>query len=104
MFATLLGPLPRPPVPAYAPPEEVLDACLALQVDHGLEPLTDGGWPLLASGTVASWVATAERAGGGLVKAVLAGPLSAGQTAEATRGIGSAVGTGVSRSGSATLQ
>jgi hypothetical protein len=77
MFATLLGPLPRPPVPADASPEQVLDACLALQVEHGLEPLTDGGWPLSASEAVASWVATAQRAGGGLVKAVLAGPLSA---------------------------
>ena len=85
MFATLLGPLPRPPVPAGASPEAILDACLALQVEHGLEPLTDGGWPLAASEAVASWVATAERAGGGLVKAVLAGPLSAGRGVDDVR-------------------
>lgn len=79
MFATLLGPLPRPSLPADASPEAVLDACLALQVDNGLEPLTDGGWSLAPSDPVASWVTTAERAGG-LVKAVLDGPVSSGRS------------------------
>lgn len=79
MFATLLGPLPRPSLPADASPEAVLDACLALQLEHGIEPLTDGGWPLHASDPVASWVAAAERAGG-LLKAVLDGPVSTGRS------------------------
>ncbi len=79
MFATLLGPLPRPLLPADTSPEAILDACLALQIEHGLEPLTDAGWPLIDSEPVASWVATTERAGGGLVKAVLDGPVSAGR-------------------------
>jgi hypothetical protein len=59
--------------------------CLALQAEHGLEPLTDGGWPMSASEAAASWVATAERAGGGFVKAVLDGPVSAGRSAGEVR-------------------
>jgi len=43
MFATLLGGLPRPPLADDAPPEALLDACLELQAEHGLEPATDGG-------------------------------------------------------------
>ena len=44
MFATLLGSLPRPSLPDDAAPEALLDAVLELQVEHGLEPLIDGGW------------------------------------------------------------
>jgi hypothetical protein len=84
MFATLLGSLPRPPLPADAAPEAILDACLALQVDHGLEPLTDGGWPLDAPDVAASWAATAERAGG-IVKAVIDGPLAGRRSVEDIR-------------------
>jgi hypothetical protein len=46
VFATLLGSLPRPPLADDARPEALLDACLALQVEHGLEPMIDGGWPI----------------------------------------------------------
>ena len=46
MFVTLLGPLPRPPLPDDAASEQVLDAVLALQVEHGLDPLTTAGWDL----------------------------------------------------------
>ena len=46
MFATLLGSLPRPPLADDAAPEALLDAVLELQVEHGLEPLTDAGWGL----------------------------------------------------------
>ena len=74
MFATLLGPLPRPPLDDDAEPEALLDACLILQAEHGLEPLTDGGWGL--GGDVATtWRATTARAAG-LVKAVITGPVS----------------------------
>jgi hypothetical protein len=76
MFATLLGPLPRPALPDDAAPEAVLDAVLAAQVDAGLDPLTDGGWPLDAD-PVEAWRATAARTDL-LVKAVLTGPLSNG--------------------------
>lgn len=84
MFATLLGPLPRPPLPDDAPSEAILDACLALQAEHGLEPLTDGGWALHANDRTGSWIAAAERAGG-LVKAVIDGPLTGGRPVEDIR-------------------
>jgi hypothetical protein len=76
MFATLLGPLPRPPLDEHAAPEALLDACLELQADHGLEPATDGGWGI-AEDAVASWKETARRADR-LVKAVIGGPYSSG--------------------------
>jgi hypothetical protein len=84
MFATLLGPLPRPPVPDDAAPEALLDAVLAAQVEAGLEPLTDGGWPAVRDDVVAAWRATAGRAGG-LVKAVLPGPCTDGVPVERLR-------------------
>jgi len=71
MFATLLGPLPRPPLPDDAAPESVLDAILALQIEHGLEPLRAGGWD-----SAASWRDAAARQPGGLLKAVVLGPLT----------------------------
>jgi hypothetical protein len=84
VFATLLGPLPRPPLPDDARPDAVLDTCLALQSEHGLEPLTDGGWPVVADDPVAAWRATAARTGG-LVKAVVVGPASGGGPVAAVR-------------------
>jgi hypothetical protein len=85
MFATLLGALPRPPVASDAARDAVLDACLALQAEHGLEPMTDGGWPLHATDPVGSWRATSERAGG-LVKAVVIGPWTSGRAVADARG------------------
>jgi hypothetical protein len=84
VFATLLGPLPRPPVADDASPEALLDACLELQAEHGLEPATDGGYPPDPGDVVGSWRATAARADR-LVKAVLVGPISAGRDAAAFR-------------------
>jgi hypothetical protein len=78
MFATLLGPLPRPPLPEDSPAEALLDASLGLQTEHGLEPQTDGGWPGSVGDPVASWRLTATRAGA-LVKAVVLGPWSSGR-------------------------
>lgn len=80
MFATLLGPLPRPDLPADAAPAAILDAVLDAQHEAGLEPLSDAGWPLAAEDPVAAWRATTARAGGGLVKAVVVGPASAGKS------------------------
>jgi hypothetical protein len=77
MFATLLGGLPRPPLPDDAPPEAILDACLELQAEHGLEPATDGGWPITED-VVAAWRATSARADR-IVKAVMVGPLTSGR-------------------------
>jgi methionine synthase II (cobalamin-independent) len=75
VFATLLGPLPRPPLPDHGRPEGVIDAVLALQVEHGLEPVTDGGFAPVPGDVVASWRATAARTDH-LVKAVVTGPWS----------------------------
>ncbi len=50
---------------------------LAAQVEAGLEPLTDGGWPIDPADPVASWVAAASRTQT-LVKAVLPGPFGTG--------------------------
>lgn len=44
MFATLLGALPRPPLPEDASAEALVSAALEAQVAAGLEPVTDGGW------------------------------------------------------------
>ena len=80
MFATLLGSLPRPSLADDADPEAVLDAVLELQVEQGLEPLTDGGWPLDSSDPVAAWRSTAGRTDR-LVKAVIDGPFTSGRPA-----------------------
>lgn len=77
MFATLLGPLPRPPLPDGAAPEALLDAVLALQVEHGLEPLTAAGFGPAPQDPVATWLAASARHPDRLVKAVVDGPLSA---------------------------
>jgi hypothetical protein len=84
MFATLLGPLPRPPLPEESPAEALVDACLELQAEHGLEPATDGGWALVLGDVVGSWRATTERADR-LVKAMVAGPVSSGRDAGLVR-------------------
>jgi Cobalamin-independent synthase, N-terminal domain len=84
MFATLLGALPRPPIAFQAAPEAVLDACLALQTEHGLEPVTDGGWPV-SDDVVGSWRVTAERADR-LVKAIIVGPWTSRRPVADVRG------------------
>jgi hypothetical protein len=84
MFATLLGSLPRPELDDAAEPEAVLDAVLELQVEHGLEPLTDGGWPLDRTDPVAAWRSTAARTDR-LVKAVIEGPFTSGRPAAEIR-------------------
>lgn len=84
MFATLLGALPRPPLADDAPPEALLDACLELQAEHGLEPATDGGWPVDPADMVGSWHVAADHADR-LVKATVAGPISSGRAVEDVR-------------------
>lgn len=84
MFATLLGSLPRPPLPGDAAADAMLDAVLALQVEHGLEPVFDAGWPIAPDDPVASWRTTAGRADR-LTKAVVRGPFSYGDGTDAVR-------------------
>src|SRR5688572_29146703 len=86
MFATLLGPLPRPPLADDIAAEALLDAALELQVQHGLEPLIDAGWGLGLVDPVAAWQATAARTEG-LVKAVLDGPFTAGRPVAEVRSV-----------------
>jgi hypothetical protein len=76
MFVTLLGELPRPPVPADAPPGAVLDAVVALQAEHGLEPICAAGW--------GEWADLARRTDR-LTKAVVVGPSAAGRPVEQVR-------------------
>lgn len=77
MFATLLGSLPRPPLPADAAPEALVRAAVDAQAMAGLEPLTDGGWwgdrP-----AVEAWRATSALTEHP-VKQVVPGPLSSGE-------------------------
>jgi hypothetical protein len=42
VFATLLGGLPRPPLPEDVRPEDLVVAAVAAQAARGIEPLTDG--------------------------------------------------------------
>ena len=78
MFATLLGDLPRPPLPADAAPNEIVYFALEAQATAGLEPLTDGGlWgDEHQTDPVERWRATAALTNRA-VKAVVPGPYSA---------------------------
>ena len=76
MFATLLGALPRPPLPDDASPEALLEAVVRAQEEAGLEPVTDGGL-LRDHDPVAAWLAT-SRLTDRAVKQVLTGPYSLG--------------------------
>jgi hypothetical protein len=81
MFATLLGPLPRPPLGEDAATDDLLEAAVRAQEAAGLEPITDGGFGVGVS-AVERWQRTAgltDRA----VKVVLEGPYTAGRGAEA---------------------
>lgn len=85
MFATLLGSLPRPPEAVDAAADAVLDAVLALQIEHGLEPLTDGGWAI-DDDPVVSWRTTSARTDR-LVKAVIEGPVTSGRPTDEVRAV-----------------
>lgn len=81
MFATLLGPLPRPPIvdtsPRDDPVESLVEAAVRAQEVTGLEPVTDGGYRDGAD-PVGAWLATAaltDRA----VKQPVDGPYSFGR-------------------------
>ena len=84
MFATILGGLPKPPLPAGAALDEVIAIAIAAQVEAGLEPVTDGrlAWASLDDALGARGPAPLEawRRAAGLtdraVKASLPGPYS----------------------------
>jgi methionine synthase II (cobalamin-independent) len=77
MFATLLGPLPRPPLGPEASGRELIEAAVRAQEAAGIEPLTDGGFGGRES-PVDRWQVTATlttRA----VKQSLLGPYTVGR-------------------------
>jgi len=76
MFGTVVGGLPRPPLPADAAPEALLDAVLSAQEEAGLEPVSDGGLGVGAT-PVERWQSTAARTDR-MVKAAILGPYSRG--------------------------
>ena len=76
MFATLLGDLPRPPLPPDTTPHDLVYFALEAQATAGLEPLTDGGLWGGELDPVERWRATAALANRA-VKAVVPGPFSA---------------------------
>lgn len=76
MFGTLLGDLPRPPLPAESAPEALLVAVLSAQLDAGLEPLSDAGFGI-GGDPAARWQATAARTDR-MVKQAVLGPYSRG--------------------------
>ncbi len=75
MFATLLGPLPRPPLGAEATGLELIAAAIRAQEAAGLEPITDGGFGDGAT-PLERWRQAASLTDR-VVKAVLLGPYSA---------------------------
>lgn len=81
MFATLLGPLPRPPLPDDATPDELLIAVVRAQEAAGLEPITDGGFGV-GETPLDRWRATAALTDRP-VKATALGPYSAARTIRA---------------------
>ncbi len=85
MFATLLGGLPRPPLPDGASSEALAEAAVRAQETAGLEPITDGGhlgeWHPLDA-----WRATAALTDRTVKQSVL-GPYSAGLAAGAAAGV-----------------
>jgi hypothetical protein len=84
VFATLLGPLPRPSLAEDASPEAILDAVIELQAEHGLEPVIDGGWALERNDPIAAWRSSAARTDR-MVKAVIDGPFTSGRSAADVR-------------------
>lgn len=87
MFATLLGSLPRPPLPADAEPKELLVAVIRAQEAAGLEPISDAGFGSGVS-MVERWLTTAALTDRP-VKQALLGPYSTGRAAVAGVGAGS---------------
>ena len=85
MFATLLGGLPRPPVPGDASTHAPLEAVIRAQEAAGLDPVTDGGL-LGAADPVEAWSAAA-RLTDRSVKQALLGPYSQGLEGRAVDGL-----------------
>lgn len=92
MFATLLGDLPRPPLPEGAPRDELVEVAVRAQETAGLDPVTDAGQrgdpsgldgedgrPGDAAHLAATWEAT-QRLTVRAVKQALVGPYTLGRS------------------------
>jgi methionine synthase II (cobalamin-independent) len=79
MFATLLGALPRPPLPDDAPLDALVEAVVRAQEAAGLDPVTDGGLRRGAD-LVAGWKAT-QALTAHAVKGVITGPFTVARSA-----------------------
>ena len=77
MFTTLLGALPRPPLPVDAPRDALVEAAIRAQESAGLDPVTDGGPPADDRDLARAWSAT-QRLTDHAVKQAVAGPYTAG--------------------------
>jgi methionine synthase II (cobalamin-independent) len=88
VFATLLGPLPRPPLDADAPALALIEAAVRAQEAAGLDPLTDGGLSP-AGQPAATWEATA-RLTDRTVKGTITGPYTSGYDDGGPAGVRSA--------------
>jgi hypothetical protein len=81
MFATILGSLPRPPLPGDAAPTDLLEAIVRAQEVAGLEPISDAGFGV-GDTPLERWRATAALTDRP-VKAVMLGPSTGGLAVDA---------------------
>jgi methionine synthase II (cobalamin-independent) len=102
MFATLLGAIPRPPLPDDAPLDALVEAVVRAQEEAGLDPITDGG--LRGEGAVAAaWEAT-QRMTDRAAKQAFTGPYTAGRSVAGSTGERSAVTMALAASLNAALR
>jgi methionine synthase II (cobalamin-independent) len=94
VFATLLGPLPRPPLQPDADSGELVRVVVAAQVEAGLEPVTDGREPAPGR-SVADWRATAAVASPTAAKQGLVGPWTAARASGDAAALAEALGADV---------
>ena len=78
MFATLLGALPRPPLPVDAPRDALVEAAVRAQEAAGLDPVTDGGPPADDDRRPGPRLAATQRLTERAVKQAVAGPVHGG--------------------------
>jgi methionine synthase II (cobalamin-independent) len=75
MFTTLLGALPRPPLPVDAPRDALVEAAIRAQESAGMDPVTDGG-PPTDRDLARAWTAS-QRLTDHAAKQAVAGPYTA---------------------------
>jgi methionine synthase II (cobalamin-independent) len=79
MFATLLGALPRPPLPVDAPRDALVEAAVRAQEGADIDPVTDGRQPADDDRDLArTWLVT-QRLTDRAVKQAVTGPYTAGR-------------------------